>query len=130
MSIREIAARDSRALSTVKNQCGRLYAKLGIHRITDLLLAFDVLDHPLKEGRGRPFPIEVLSLRAKCYNLFRQALRLGFLKKQPCELCGFAPAQAHHADYAKPLEVKWLCFRHHQEEHKRLRERKRKYHSK
>ena len=37
------------------------------------------------------------------------ALRDGRLKKGFCELCGNEKTQAHHDDYAKPLEVKWLC---------------------
>ncbi len=39
------------------------------------------------------------------------------LPKQPCEVCGNEKAQAHHPDYRKPIDVKWLCFKHHREEH-------------
>lgn len=45
------------------------------------------------------------------------ALRDGKLKRQPCEVCG-AIAQAHHCDYSKPLDVRWLCTKHHAEWHK------------
>lgn len=37
------------------------------------------------------------------------ALTQGRLVRQSCEQCGHAKAQAHHDDYAKPLEVRWLC---------------------
>ena len=37
-------------------------------------------------------------------------------KRQPCEVCG-AQADAHHEDYYKPLEVKWLCPLHHRRLH-------------
>ncbi len=30
---------------------------------------------------------------------------------QPCERKG----QAHHRDYSRPLDVDWLCFKHHRE---------------
>lgn len=26
-------------------------------------------------------------------------------------------SQAHHEDYARPLDVRWLCFKHHRETH-------------
>jgi hypothetical protein len=45
------------------------------------------------------------------------AIRNGSLIRQPCEVCGEPKAQAHHEDYSKPLEVRWLCFRHHREAH-------------
>ena len=42
------------------------------------------------------------------------ALRSGRLTKQPCAICGSSTGlQAHHEDYAKPLEVIWLCIQHH-----------------
>ena len=44
----------------------------------------------------------------------------GLLKEQPCEVCGAAHAiHAHHEDYSKPLDVKWLCAKHHGELHGR-----------
>lgn len=47
-----------------------------------------------------------------------KAIRDGRLTRQPCEVCGAARAQAHHDDYGKPLEVRWLCTTHHAEWHK------------
>jgi hypothetical protein len=46
------------------------------------------------------------------------ALRDGKLTRNPCEVCGEAKAQAHHDDYSKPLDVRWLCTTHHAEWHK------------
>ena len=31
-----------------------------------------------------------------------------------CFKCG-EKGQAHHDDYSKPFEIKWLCFKHHRE---------------
>lgn len=45
----------------------------------------------------------------------RAALLSGDLKRMPCELCGDPRSQAHHADYSRPLDVEWLCFRCHRE---------------
>lgn len=39
------------------------------------------------------------------------------LKKQSCEVCGEIKALGHHDDYDKPLEVRWLCPKHHIELH-------------
>lgn len=43
--------------------------------------------------------------------------RRGKLVPKPCEECGRPDVQMHHDDYSKPLEVRWLCKRHHQEHH-------------
>lgn len=41
-------------------------------------------------------------------------LKLGKLKRQPCEHSGCKQqAQMHHDDYDKPLDVRWLCRDHH-----------------
>lgn len=48
----------------------------------------------------------------------RYAIRKGTLKREPCEVCGVEESEGHHTDYSKPLEVKWLCKKHHDEVHK------------
>lgn len=48
------------------------------------------------------------------------AMRVGRLQKQPCEVCGAARAEAHHDDYSKPLDVRWLCRTHHSAAHRDL----------
>lgn len=46
------------------------------------------------------------------------AVKTGKLVKQPCEGCGNALAQAHHEDYEKKLDVRWLCSECHGKEHR------------
>ena len=53
--------------------------------------------------------------RRTARNIVRSALIKGILISEKC-LCG-AKAEAHHPDYSKPLEVVWLCKRHHREAH-------------
>lgn len=57
-------------------------------------------------------------------NITSIAIRDKKLTKQPCEICGEVEVQAHHEDYSKPLEVRWLCIKHHNEHHVKLREQK------
>lgn len=46
------------------------------------------------------------------------AIRDGKLKRQPCALCGTENnVHAHHQDYSKPLDVKWLCAKCHHRIH-------------
>lgn len=45
--------------------------------------------------------------------LVGHAIADGRLIKQPCEVCGDQKSQAHHEDYSKPLDVMWLCHKHH-----------------
>jgi len=56
------------------------------------------------------------------YNAHRKvgyAIKSGNLHKEPCEVCGTTKnIHAHHDDYAKPLNVRWLCAVHHSEWHK------------
>ena len=41
------------------------------------------------------------------------ARKSGRLVAEPCLFCGATPSEAHHHDYSLPLEVTWLCRRHH-----------------
>lgn len=47
-----------------------------------------------------------------------RAIRRGELARKPCEVCGNVRVDAHHDDYSHPLNVRWLCRRHHVQHHK------------
>ena len=44
------------------------------------------------------------------------------ITRQSCEICGVCPAEGHHPDYTKPLDVEWLCTEHHNELHRKERD--------
>lgn len=53
------------------------------------------------------------------------AIRKGLLTRGACEVCGAtsiegAPIEGHHEDYARPLDVRWLCRKHHQAHHNKM----------
>lgn len=50
------------------------------------------------------------------------AIKTGKLERQPCEICGEIKTHAHHDDYSRPLDVRWLCTQHHRELHAGLHE--------
>ncbi len=54
------------------------------------------------------------------------AIRDGRLLPELCAICGKEKVDAHHEDYTKPLDVIWLCKKHHAELHKRKREEQRR----
>jgi hypothetical protein len=57
--------------------------------------------------------------KARARWLIQQRLARGTLTRQPCEVCGDPKTDAHHDDYSKPLDVRWLCRAHHAELHRR-----------
>jgi len=84
-----------------------------------------------KRYAGSPRGKEVISRIQKQWikkNLLKRAAHIivgnavarGKLNKEPCEKCGSKTRiHGHHDNYSKPLEVRWLCAKHHNELHKR-----------
>ena len=73
---------------------------------------------------------EVLDLQKQARNAYQEVkrsvrkithyhIKTGKLIRQPCEVCNSnEKAEAHHDDYTKPLDIRWLCRAHHLEHHK------------
>lgn len=55
--------------------------------------------------------------RAKANNAVSNAIRDGRLTRQPCHVCGELEVEGHHPDYSAPLDVVWLCNKHHVQLH-------------
>ena len=67
--------------------------------------------------------------REKARRMTLQAIRNGSLVRQPCEKCtAIEKVEAHHDDYSKPLDIRWLCSAchdaHHTEERRLERARR------
>lgn len=61
--------------------------------------------------------------KCRAHRLLIYHVRAGNITRKPCEVCGKvhgvdgARVEGHHDDYSKPLDVRWLCFKHHRMEH-------------
>lgn len=54
--------------------------------------------------------------------LLRLMVKRGKVFKLPCVVCGTrVDVHGHHEDYAKPLDVVWLCRTHHNERHTEIK---------
>lgn len=54
-------------------------------------------------------PIAYLKAQASAEHKAREAIASGYIERTPCEICGKTPTHAHHDDYNKPLQVRFLC---------------------
>ena len=58
--------------------------------------------------------------RNRAHQAVHVAIQTGELEWWHCQVCGSLDSEAHHNDYSKPLEVRWLCPLHHNEVHHRM----------
>lgn len=49
-------------------------------------------------------------------------------KNLPCEVCGEEKTEAHHYNYNHPLNINWLCKKHHIELHNRIKVYEKEWH--
>lgn len=58
-------------------------------------------------------------LKVCAKNKALHAIKIGKLTRGPCEVCGsIVNVAGHHDDYDKPLDVRWLCHKHHDNLHR------------
>jgi len=62
--------------------------------------------------------------RIKAASAVSNAVRDGKLFKLPCFICGDKTVEGHHPDYSRPLDVVWLCNKHHREAHALVKDKK------
>ena len=64
------------------------------------------------QERRLKYPEKELAIR-----IIAKEIRQGRIKRLPCVVCGKEKTEAHHESYDKPLDVVFLCRRHHQDVH-------------
>lgn len=67
--------------------------------------------------RRRSPGAETRRIKANARAMVNQAVASGRLVREPCAVCGNERSHGHHDDYSKPLDVVWLCYRHHADVH-------------
>ena len=68
-----------------------------------------------KSGRKKS---KVDKYKNRARTKLRYEVKMGRIKRGVCEKCGDPNTDAHHEDYTKPLDVRWLCRKHHMEQHR------------
>ena len=107
LTIREIAHRLGRSTS----------------RVTKVLRAMGLaergpLSGPLSCSRKRNARWEQkYPEKRRAHKVVEKALDAGRIQRMDCECCGEKKTHAHHDDYSRPLDVRWLCARCHKREH-------------
>lgn len=79
-----------------------------------------VIDSAQKSEINRRYSERHPEKRA-AHSIVTNAIKNGSLVSQPCEVCGSKNSEAHHEDYAKPMDVQWLCPKHHADRHIELK---------
>ncbi len=122
--------KDTRTANGLKSQCKKCHIECGVRtrdRINTRRLRRESmrrrrtidLDKYRKRGRlvARAGPKNTPAKKA--YSKLHTALRNGSIKKPPCceDCTRRIKLTAHHEDYNKPLDVKWLCYECHGQRH-------------
>lgn len=103
------------------------YFKVSRQAMWDLLRRRTTLRSQQRQGQENHFARGGNRADGHAHNMVEYAVRKGIIERRSvCENCGAtgkfkdgrSSIQAHHDDYNKPLEVRWLCQRCHHEWHR------------
>lgn len=53
------------------------------------------------------------SLKKSARRKVQTEIEAGRIQRGSCSICNSPNAEAHHSDYSKPLDITWLCDKHH-----------------
>ncbi len=105
--------------STCKS-CDRTYARDHYHRHPEKKAQYRRDDYQRRKAKGIGKSDERKQRHADYQGVYT-AVKRGELVKAPCVICGStARIHGHHDNYARPLDVVWLCPLHHQERHRAM----------
>lgn len=108
-----------RRVGRYKVSCSKCKGDLESHRIG--IHCYCLACHAAYMRAHRPkhsdlLPAARAKANARAYaNVY---LNRGKIERKPCEVCGDEKAEMHHHDHGKPLEIVWLCRKHHLHLHK------------
>lgn len=103
------------------------YFNVSRQAMWDLLRRRITLRSQKRFGEDNNFYRGGINANDPAQNLLEKAIQKGIIKrKKHCELCGDSgkfkdgrtKIQAHHDDYNKPLDIRWLCQKCHHDWHK------------
>ena len=96
----------------LKSDKGKLYVdKHSKHRVKRTPEYWKEYVHNYWKNRPRD------KVKRYAQSCVQNAIKSGKLIRLPCIICGNVKSHGHHPDYSKPLDVIWLCKRHHLEAH-------------
>jgi len=81
-----------------------------------------------EEGKEKPVSKESKAITNKRYmekypEKYAAHIASQRMVPEPCEVCGSTKnIEGHHEDYSKPKDITWLCKKHHDERHVKIRE--------
>jgi DNA-binding CsgD family transcriptional regulator len=110
LTMKEIATLLGLSYHTIRDYMKVLYARFDVHKKKEFCGKFrsaTIIRTPTTGKDNHP----PTAAKQKVY----LAVRCGLLRRQHCEKCNNPKTEAHHDDYSKPLAVRWLCKKHHEE---------------
>jgi len=133
ITYRDISKKLGRTLSSVKSKARSLDLKLSKDQLHERRGVHFRERNKLNLGENNPnwkggisknhyhykkLQVERYPERVKARKLVGRAIESGKLVRKPCLICGKKEVQGHHEDYSKPLDIIWICKKHHDMYHR------------
>lgn len=107
-------------LQNICKECCRIKLRLQRQNHREVFIRKDSKYYRKNKGKilaSRKVWYEKNRHKVLAHEKVKNSVYKGLLTRQPCEMCGSIKSQAHHDDYDKPLDVRWLCSTHHMRFH-------------